>query len=75
MAQVPVPGVPAPMAQVPVPGVPAPMAQVPVADHQMTGSANGATYEQFVAQGFTDEQMIVQGYMLPPGGMMPGFVS
>lgn len=40
----------------------APVAPAPV--KQMTAKAGGATYEQFVAQGWTDAQMIEQGYLV-----------
>lgn len=31
---------------------------------QMTAKAGGATYEQFVAQGWTDEMLVREGYMV-----------
>jgi len=31
---------------------------------QMTAAAGGATYEQFRAQGWSDEQMRAQGYLV-----------
>jgi len=37
----------------------------------MTEKAAGASYEQFIAQGWTDEQLIAQGYMQAPGGVTP----
>lgn len=43
----------------------------------MTAKANGATYEAFIASGFTDAMMIEQGYALAPGGVqqVPGFLQ
>jgi len=40
---------------------------------QMTAKAGGATYESFKKSGWTDEAMIQQGYMLPPGGQQFAF--
>lgn len=47
-------------------GAPAPAAPVPAAPpaRQMTPKANGATYEQFVANGWTDDALRRDGYML-----------
>lgn len=75
--QLPAP-TPAPVAQAaPVPvtpnpaflNVPAPAAPVPPAapvapQRVMTAKAGGAPYEAFTAQGWTDAQLIEQGYML-----------
>lgn len=57
------PGVGAPSAY---PSNPAPVAPAPVAPAvpQMTAAAGGATYEQFIAQGWTPEQMRAQGYLV-----------
>lgn len=57
------PGVGAPSAY---PSNPAPVAPAPVAPAvpQMTAAAGGATYEQFRAQGWSDEQMRAQGYLV-----------
>lgn len=33
----------------------------------MTATAGGATYESFVAQGWTDDLLIQHGYMVPRG--------
>ena len=57
------PGVGAPIAY---PSNPAPVAPAPVAPAvpQMTAAAGGATYEQFRAQGWSDEQMRAQGYLV-----------
>lgn len=41
----------------------APPAPPPVPVHRMTAKAAGVTYEAFAAQGWTDMQMIQQGYM------------
>jgi hypothetical protein len=53
----------------------APVAHVaPVAPvHQMTEKAGGATYESHIAGGWTDEMLIAQGMMLPPGGVSTVF--
>lgn len=50
---------------VPAVGMPAPVAApiAPPSSPQMTAKANGATYEQFLAQGWTPEQMRAQGYL------------
>ena len=37
--------------------------------HQMTAAANGLTYEQYQAKGWSDEQLIAAGMMHPPGGV------
>lgn len=58
-APTPVPAAPAP---------PAPPAPAPPVGRQMTAKAAGATYESFIASGWTDEMLIQHGYMLPPGG-------
>lgn len=47
---------PAPVAAPPVPAAPV---------RQMTAAANGATYEQYVAAGWTDAQLVANGLMLP----------
>lgn len=49
--------VPAPVAA----SVPAPVAAAPV--RTMTAQAQGASYEQFLANGWKDEDMIAQGFM------------
>lgn len=61
-----VPGVPAPPAApaAPMPP-PAPPAPIVPAGPIMTAKAGGATYESFKSQGWSDEQMIRDGYMLP----------
>jgi len=33
---------------------------------QMTAAANGNTYEQLKAQGYSDEQMLVNGWAIKP---------
>lgn len=66
----PVPGAPAPIpvmpntgfVQVPPPA-PAPMAPPPVV-RQMTATAQGIPYESYVAQGWTDAQLVQNGLML-----------
>lgn len=57
-------GAPAPVP----PTAPTPPPAAPSIVHQMTDKAAGATYESFIAGGWTDEAMIAGGYMLPPGG-------
>lgn len=59
-------GVAAPAVGMPSPP-PAPAAIAPIAPPSspvMTAAAGGATYEQFRAQGWTDDQMRAQGYMV-----------
>ncbi|WP_287278671.1 hypothetical protein [Ralstonia sp.] len=46
-----------------VPGSPAPTAPPPAAARQMTAKAQGATYEMFRSQGWTDDQLVAHGYM------------
>lgn len=64
------PSSPAPVAVAPNPAIlagPAVAAPPPapvVAAPQMTAAAGGATYEQFKAQGWTDEQMRASGYLV-----------
>lgn len=53
----------APAAPVP-PAPPAPAAP----QHMMTPAANGVTYEAYKAAGWTDDALIQNGLMLPPGG-------
>ena len=70
----PVPGAPAPIPVTPNPGfvqvpppAPAPMAPppAPVAPlRQMTAAAQGVTYEAYVAQGWSDAQLVQNGLML-----------
>lgn len=43
--------------------------------YQMTPAANGTTREAYHKAGWTDEQLISHGLMLPPGGVMPSFVG
>jgi hypothetical protein len=45
---------------------PAPFALPVAAVHIMTAAAGGAPYEAYAAQGWTDEQLISGGLMLPP---------
>lgn len=61
----------APVAAAPVAGMPAlpaaPAVGAPIAlpsSPQMTAKAGGATYEQFKAQGWSDDQMRAQGYIV-----------
>lgn len=60
---------PAPLA----PPSPTPTAAAPV--YQMTDKAAGNTRDQLIAngQGWTDDLLISQGMMLPPGGVAPSF--
>lgn len=61
-----VPGAAAPAVGTPPPPM-APVVSAPPAppsSPQMTAAAGGATYEQFKAQGWTDEQMRAQGYIV-----------
>lgn len=53
----------APAAAAPAATVAAP-APAPAPVKKMTALANGATYEQFVANGWKDDAMIAQGYMV-----------
>jgi hypothetical protein len=41
--------------------------------YQMTDKANGLTREQYHAAGWSDEQLVQHGIMLPPGGVAPSF--
>ncbi len=54
-----------PVAAAPLAPPPPPPAAPVVAARQMTALANGATYEQFRAGGWTDEQLIANGMMTP----------
>jgi len=58
----PLPGAPASTGIPPLPGAPAPT--VPV--KTMTAKAGAYTYDQYVASGYTDAQLIEQGFMLAP---------
>ena len=64
---------PAAPAPAPVPTPPT-VPTVPV-QYQMTVKANGMTREDFIANGWNDEMLIQQHYMLPPNGIMPSFTS
>jgi hypothetical protein len=71
-----VPGAPAAAPVVPitpvVPGPPAPVTPAaPV--RQMTTAANGVSYEEYRKIGWTDQQLIDAGYMLPPGNVPTAF--
>lgn len=57
--QVPIPSASTPAVPVPVPPVPA----SPSSGPQMTAKANGGTYKQFIDAGWTDANLIAQGYM------------
>jgi len=46
--------------------VPAPVPAAPAPTLIMTAKANGASYESFVAQGWTDAMMVEQGYAVAP---------
>ena len=54
----------------PSPAAP-PAAPAPV--RQMTALAAGATYDQFIAQGWDDAGLIQSGYMVTPGGVPTSF--
>lgn len=41
--------------------------------YQMTAKANGATRDQLIEKGWSDEQLIAEGLMLPPNGVTPSF--
>lgn len=60
-AAAPAAAVAAAVAAAPAAPVPAPVVAAPV--RTMTALAQGASYETFTAAGWTDEQMIAQGYM------------
>lgn len=47
----------------PAPAAPAPAPATPV--RQMTAAANGVTYEAHIAAGWTDDQLVANGLMLP----------
>ena len=76
MPSAPAPGAPAPIpvtpntgfVQVPPPAAaPAPMASPPAPAapvRQMTAAAQGIPYESYVAQGWTDAQLVQNGLML-----------
>ena len=55
---------PAPVAPVPVVPNPAILQVAPPPAHVMTAKAAGATYEAFIAQGWTDDMLRQQGYMV-----------
>lgn len=54
-----------------VPAVPKPPTGLPV--HQMTAKAE-CGYQDYRSAGWSDEQLISNGLMLPPGGVTPSFV-
>lgn len=60
VAEVPAPA-PAPVAPAPAPATPAPVVE-PI--KAMTDKAAGATYAAFIANGWTDEKMLADGYMV-----------
>ena len=74
MPYAPVPGAPAPIPVTPNPGfvqvpppAPAPMAPPPAPSipvRQMTAAAQGIPYESYVAQGWSDAQLVQNGLML-----------
>lgn len=57
------------------PAPPAPPVPSPVVEekYQMTYKANGMTRDQFIAQGWSDAQLISEGYLSPPNGVTPSF--
>ena len=65
---VPMPSAPAPAAPAPIPVIPNPaFVQVPppaAPVRQMTAAANGATYEAYIAAGWTDALLVQNGLML-----------
>lgn len=54
---------------VPVPGVPTSAVSVPA--RVMLPAANGATYEQLIANGWTDALLVQHGMMAPPAAATP----
>ena len=59
-----------------VPHIPPAPPAPPVADQfVMTAAANGVTREQYHAAQWTDEQLIANGLMQPPGGVVPSFMG
>jgi hypothetical protein len=56
----------------PTPPVP-PSAPPAAPQYQMTAAANGATRDAMIAAGWTDELLISNGMMLPPGGVVTSF--
>lgn len=48
------------------PKMPPPPSIPPWVDRKMTVAANGITYQQFIAAGWTDSQLVEQGYMESP---------
>jgi hypothetical protein len=78
-----VPGVPVPVPAVPTPApAPVPVPTPAAPGRQLTAAANGATYEQLIANGWTDAALVQNGLMLapavaavptplPPGGSVP----
>jgi len=70
------PPAPAPEAAIPpVPAVP-PVPSVPPASSKvMTAKAAGASYESMIAAGWTDAQLIEQGYLAAPVTPIPSFGS
>ncbi|SPL81340.1 Phage protein [Yersinia phage fEV-1] len=67
-------GAPSPAAAPMAPAAPAAPVAPPAAPvHQMTAAANGLTREQYHAAGWSDEQLIQNGLMLPPNGVAPSF--
>jgi hypothetical protein len=52
-----------------------PAAPAPQPQFVMTPAANGMTREQYIAAGWTDEQLIQNGLMQPPGGIVPSFTT
>jgi len=57
----------------PPPVAPSRPAVIPLSPYQMTAQANGLTRDQYVQQGWTDEQLISNGLMMPPNGITPSF--
>lgn len=66
------PGNPAPA---PAPAPNAAPAAPAAPKYQMTEKAGAYTRDQYIASGWTDEQLIAQGMMLPPNGVTPSFAG
>ena len=70
-------GLPGAVASVAAPSPPGAITSVaaplPPAIRTMTTQANGQTYEDHIKAGWTDELLIQNGLMLPPGGVAPAF--
>lgn len=64
-APLPAPALSVPVAVMPNPGfLQVPMPAAPAPAKQMTAAANGLTYQQYIAAGWTDVQLVQNGLML-----------